>query len=164
MPQNSASQVVPVFLVVRAFGPFNNSSLGRISCFLGALKPEKMFPSWSYIQRTSVKEGPWNYICCALDFKATFKALQIDKTLFFFSPYASQGRSHGAECPPHPPTAISLFLPHNLKTLCIFFSLVTPSKKYSFYLRTLRSESLPVWSLLCLGINNKNYWYLLNTY
>lgn len=31
MPQNSASQVVPVFLVVRAFGPFNNLFPGRIS-------------------------------------------------------------------------------------------------------------------------------------
>lgn len=112
MPQNSASQGVPVFLVVRAFGPFNNSSPGGISWFLGALKPEKMFPSWSYIQRASVKEGPWNHICCALDFKATFKALQIDKTLFFFPPYASQGRSHGAECPPHPPPPPSVYFFH----------------------------------------------------
>ena len=60
MPQNSASQVVPVFLVVRAFRPFNNLFPGRISWFLGVLKPEKNVSllKEGYIQRKSAKEGP----------------------------------------------------------------------------------------------------------
>lgn len=44
MPQNSALQVVPVFLVVRAFRPgFNSLFPGRISWFLGVLM-KKCFP------------------------------------------------------------------------------------------------------------------------
>lgn len=71
MPQNSALQGAPVFLVVRGLGPFNNSFPGRISWLLkhilGVLEPEKDVPSGSSNRDQALKKGPQNYICMTLN-------------------------------------------------------------------------------------------------
>ena len=82
-PRTAPHRLFQFFLWSGPSGPSIICSLAESARCSEARKNVSLLKE-GYIQRTSAKEGPWNYISCALDFKATFKPCRQMRHYFSF--------------------------------------------------------------------------------